>query len=268
MIIAVNIDFWSHGYNQQVTMGILNYAREHPGVQLFLGDTQMILSPETVPRVDGGIGAFTSGKLNPGTLPVVNVYGSDKSAQPHVGPDNRAVARMAFEHFRSRGLRQLAVLDIPKFHDFRSEPFVEICREDGFIPRIFPVGDWPDAAVLPSERTRLLRELRKLPKPAGLFLPLDAAYHPILELCRELKIRVPEDLALLGVNNDSTLCLKSSPTLSSIDLGADRIGYAAMESLVAMINGESVPDAPPPPPPHHPPPPPPRPPTNLERVLL
>lgn len=75
-----------------------------------------------------------------------------------------------------------------------------------------------------------------------MFLPLDAKYPPILGLCKELNIRVPEDLALLGVNNNSTYCLNLEPTLSSIDLGAECIGYTAMENLVAMINGESVPD--------------------------
>lgn len=243
MIIATQIEFWGNGYRREVWIGILDYLFAHPGVRLYPGDTQSLPLADVPAVVDGVVGALLDGHST--EMPAVDVFLSRDWTNPRVGSDNRMVARMAFEHFRSLGLRNLAVLDIPHLHDVRCEPFVEACHEQGFLPHVIAAdhfGDWPNYRIPAECRDAWVRQLRSLPKPAGLFLSQDAAYPPILALCKELHIRVPEDLAVLGVNNNIDYCFNFEPNLSSIELGAERIGYAAMENLVAKINGESVPD--------------------------
>lgn len=242
MIITTQLGFWGQGYGREVWIGILDYLVEHPGVRLYPGDTDVLTQAAVPHAVDGVIGAIPDGDR--AGMPAVNVFLSGKWTHPRVGPDNWVVAEMAFTHFRSRGLRNLAVLDIPLFHDIRCAPFVETCHQHGFIPHVIAAdhfGDWPKYRIPAEHRDDWVRRFCSLPKPAGLFLPLDAAYPPILGLCKELGIRVPEDLAVLGVDNESDYCFTFEPNLSSVELGADRIGYAAMENLVGMINGESVP---------------------------
>lgn len=243
MIIATHIEFWGHGYRREVWIGILDYLFDHPGVKLYPGETQSLALADVPAVVDGVVGALPGG--DSAGMPAVDVFLSRDWTNPRVGSDNSVVARMAFEHFRSMGLRNLAALDIPHLHDVRCEPFVEACHEQGFFPHVIVAdhfGDWPNYRIPAEYRDQWVRQLRSLPKPAGLFLPQDAAYPPILRLCKELHIRVPEDLTFLGANNNSVYCFHSEPNLSSIELGAERIGYAAMENLVAMINGESIPD--------------------------
>lgn len=155
MIITTQFGFWGQGYVRDVWIGILDYLTEHPGVRLYPGDTDVLTQAAAPYVVDGVIGALPDG--GPAGMPAVDVFLCEAGTTPRVGTDNRSVSRLAFDHFRSLGLRNLAVLDAEKFHDIRGEPFVEVCREHGFIPQVFPVGPWTDTGVPASERARLAR---------------------------------------------------------------------------------------------------------------
>ena len=61
----------------------------------------------------------------------------------------------------------------------------------------------------------------------------------VLDACRSVGVRVPLEMAVVGVDNDELLCELASPTLSSVALNADVGGYQAAELLDAMMNGQS-----------------------------
>lgn len=242
MIIAVNVGFWHHGYHRQVTVGIMNYADKHPEVKLFVADSEMFV-PAAVPvKPDGIVGRLPEEAFPGDTIPIVSVLEHPEPGTVHIGTDDRAIAGMAFEYFRGLGLRNLAVLDSARLKGVRCRPFVNICHEHGYMPYVFRYGGRLVIESIEAQHARLVREVASLPKPAGLFLTLDNHWKPILDLCDEVGIRVPEELAVLGVNNDDEYCQACRPTLSSIDPNGQQIGYEAMAALVAMINGESVPD--------------------------
>jgi LacI family transcriptional regulator len=77
-----------------------------------------------------------------------------------------------------------------------------------------------------------------LPKPVGLFCANDDRSASILECCRALGYGVPEDVAVIGVDDDPYICDLANPPLSSISMASDRAGYEAAELLHQMILGQ------------------------------
>lgn len=209
MIIAVNMQLWQTSYHQQVSVGIMNYAVRHPSIQLHMIYNDLILGPEAPPHIDGIVGYGPRRAFPPKSVPMVSVF-SKVSGIPRVHPDNRKVGQMAFESLRSLGLRQFAVLEFDNFILLRSESFVERCRDHGFLPYVLNVKNWLHAELTLEETNRLRQQLSDLPKPAGLFLTMDAVYPKILDICHDLDLRIPEDLAILGVDNASQPCQVST----------------------------------------------------------
>ncbi|MBC2602160.1 helix-turn-helix domain-containing protein [Puniceicoccus vermicola] len=77
----------------------------------------------------------------------------------------------------------------------------------------------------------------------GVLASNDIPGRSLCELCRNAGIRVPEAVAVLGVDNDESECRMSFPTLSSIDIPAEAVGRTAMESLAKLMKGGQPPPA-------------------------
>ena len=89
-----------------------------------------------------------------------------------------------------------------------------------------------------SENRRCLADwIRSLPTPMGLFACNDDRGRQVLEACRLANLHVPEDVAVLGVDNDEVFCDLSDPPLSSVALNAETAGYRAAELLDGMMSG-------------------------------
>jgi LacI family transcriptional regulator len=82
-----------------------------------------------------------------------------------------------------------------------------------------------------SQRPLIKKWLRSLPRPIGIFTPGDLHSVCLLDICIELKIAVPEEVAILGRGNDPVICETVHPTLSSLDLNPQRLGYEAAKML-------------------------------------
>lgn len=81
--------------------------------------------------------------------------------------------------------------------------------------------------------------LRTLPRPLALFACNDIRAQQVLNACREQAIKVPEEVAVMGVDNDDVLCNLCEPPLTSIEPDMERIGYEAAALLDRMIKGQS-----------------------------
>jgi LacI family transcriptional regulator len=86
--------------------------------------------------------------------------------------------------------------------------------------------------------------LATLPKPVAVFSCYDNRGQQVLEACRRASLPVPEEIAVLGVDNDEVLCVLSPPPLSSIILNSRRVGWEAAALLALMMQGETFPPAP------------------------
>ena len=82
---------------------------------------------------------------------------------------------------------------------------------------------------------KLKRWLISLPKPAAIFAAHDPLGRHLCEACHSVGLRVPEDVAIVGVNNDELICSLSHPMLSSIEIPWDRIGLAVGEAMLSLL---------------------------------
>ncbi len=163
---------------------------------------------------------------------------------PWVETDDRAIARLAVEHFLTRGFQNLAFCGDPGFQwsILRCEEFRKGIEQAGYechvhqsIPRYDNHYSWN------REKRRLARWVKQLPKPVAIFACYDIKAQQLLDVCHELGIVVPEQVAVLGVDNDALLCELCNPPLSSIIPNAHQAGFQAAALLDRMMNGERVP---------------------------
>ena len=119
----------------------------------------------------------------------------------------------------------------------RERAFREQLAAAGFEPHVYAQPDRPRDRVWEREQTFLAEWIRTLPTPVGLFACNDDRGRQVLEACRLANLHVPEDVAVLGVDNDEVFCDLSDPPLSSVALNAETAGYRAAELLDGMMSG-------------------------------
>ncbi len=179
-------------------------------------------------------------------LPVVDVLGMvPDTGFPIVHVDDHAIARLGFEHFVERGFRKFAFIGVAgqtwarggrNWSGYRRDAFCELAEETGstaavleFTRRELEETSWD------QRQDRLAEWLRELPKPVGLMVCSDQHGLHVLEACRRAGLRVPDQIAVLGVDNDEPLCEVCTPPLSSILPDHFGVGYQAAELLAQMM---------------------------------
>jgi LacI family transcriptional regulator len=175
-----------------------------------------------------------------------------------VAPDNIAIGRLAAQHFLERGHRNVAFLghSTPLFEQHRlqgrrSTPLFVLHRLQGFQETAQAAGAEVFIFVQPGlqgwSRESVMAPIRQwlaqLPRPLAVMGDDDDTARLVLEACRN-HFHVPEEIAVIGVNNNVHLCELSTPALSSIDTGSQRVGFQAAALLNDLMNGKSPPSEP------------------------
>lgn len=185
-------------------------------------------------------------------LPVVNLYRWLANLQlPGIYPDNAALTRLAAEHLLQRGFRHFAYCGFAAsgYSDERAQMFARWIDNAGHPCHVYqpPRGRRLSQLVVPQQsplhEAHVTRWLRQLPKPLGLLACNDVCGQQLLTICRDIGLRVPEDAAILGVDNNELLCKLADPPLSSVDPNSERIGYEAAALLVRLMSGQAAPAA-------------------------
>ena len=166
---------------------------------------------------------------------------------PFVGIDNSSLGRLVADHLINGGFRRFAVFTVD------SERYFEE-RRANFIARVEETGHpWSEfAAPARAERPadwerhqqRLVAWITSLEKPVGVLACTDQLGFWLLDACRRAGVAVPEEVAVVGVENDETLCLSASPPLSSVEFDSQRLGYAAAGLLDRLMAGGQPPPGP------------------------
>ncbi len=153
--------------------------------------------------------------------------------------DDRAIAAEAADLFVRHDLREFGYVGSRLEHAntgwdaARREAFASRLAEHGFSARAYsPTGRSDE-----EESAALAAWLRALPKPCGLFVAYDQRARRVLEICRVEGISVPEQIQVIGVDNESWICESIRPTLSSIEPDFEGAGYRAAEALLEMMGG-------------------------------
>jgi LacI family transcriptional regulator len=155
-----------------------------------------------------------------------------------VSSDSTAISTLAARELMSIGLRDFAFVGYPGslfWSEERRKSFVKPLEQHGFAVAEFN-HDSPFASV--ARRGALAKFLKGLPRPCGIFAANDPAAEEVLEVSTELGRSVPDDLAVIGVDDDEVICERSKPTLTSIRVDFEQAGYLAAEYLGSLIDGD------------------------------
>ena len=93
-----------------------------------------------------------------------------------------------------------------------------------------------------KSRNKLIRSLRQIPKPFAVFAYNDGVGVEVIDACLEAGLLVPEEVAVLGVDNDKIVCESVPIPLSSVQFDLEDISYAAAALLDRLMNGEKPPE--------------------------
>ncbi len=241
----------SNAYARGVLEGIIDYVRHHERWSLFLPEQERGARPPNwlsrwkgdgiIARIETDEIARAMRKIR---IPVVDVSSARHLPDiPWVETDDEAIATFAAEHLIERGFRHVAFCGDAGFNwsIWRQQHFERIVREAGCeyhvydsIPRMDSSYSWN------REKRSLATWLKHLPRPVGIMACYDIKAQQLLEVCRELDIAVPEEVAVLGVDNDRLLCDLAEPPLSSVICNTYRTGYEAASLLDRMMSGEKL----------------------------
>ncbi|MBT1686957.1 AraC family transcriptional regulator [Dawidia soli] len=157
---------------------------------------------------------------------------------PNITGDYHAAGRMGAEYFLKKGFSHFA------FYGFqhivwsreRAEGFEERLQQAGHTVHYYEHNEGAPADIWYYKPSVLIQWLRSLPTPIALMACDDNQGHHITEAARHAGIRIPEDMAVLGVDNDEMVCNLSDPPLSSIGLDTEKSGYDAARVMEQMIH--------------------------------
>ena len=259
----------SRGYGRDVLQGIANFAQSHDnweivyqertlsqGIPAWLADEQGIDGLIVRPDSRKLYNYITSLKL-----PWVDLrnYRPVSETVPTVSADERLVVKAAFEHLLEIGHRKIAFCGYADydFSNRRLRLLKKYCETNNI--KFYSYETLPTEQLSPTESAigiagplitssvetegmrvedELLTWLVDLPKPIGLMACNDTRGSQILNVLRANQIDVPEEVSVVGVDNDELFCKLSNPPMSSVDRNARMVGYRAAEILQGMLDGK------------------------------
>ena len=241
-------------YTRETLAGVRRYIAEHgpwstfielraldsaPPPWLHQWDGDGILSRTFTPEVSALIEATG--------LPAVEIRSTVHAGnRPFVGVDNAHIGQSVGEHFYERGYRQFAVYSLrtESYFEERVRNFITHVQSWGCPCSELPETSSESVADWEASQTRLLRWIQGLPKPVGIFAANDQLGVRLLDACQRANIAVPEEIAVVGVENEETLCNFATPPLTSVQFDGKAHGYAAARLLDRLMHGKAPPKRP------------------------
>jgi LacI family transcriptional regulator len=245
-----------------IIQGITKYVRLHRDVQ-FRITNQSVHEVVPILRHCGVDGAFIATDSEADErlvadcgIPCILTHAlSVQKKLPYFTANNHLLGTMAAEHFITKGFTYFAYFSMGHQYFWSQE------RLSGFRQRVEETGGtvavyepptagrgrkasatgrtlpWPPSSWV-SSAEHLHHWIMNLPKPVAIMACDDGAGYDILEASKEAGIRVPEEVAVLGAYNDTTICLAADPPLSSIVLDLEQSGYNAAALLHSVVTGQ------------------------------
>lgn len=214
------------------------------------------LKPHLVSSFDGLIcnvhGKGLAAEIARHRRPVVNLLHLDDELEigPSVRTDHFKIGQLAAEHLYERRFVHFAYCGCQgiAFSDLRGAAFLSALENLGqsafayaFKPKQATQHITLDRLVISaSDAKSLTAWLRSLPKPVGIFCCNDERAFGLAEVCQRIKLNVPSQVAILGVDNDMVVDFLSRPQISSIDPDAQAVGRTAVEMLADQFSNRQA----------------------------
>jgi LacI family transcriptional regulator len=240
-------------FDREVLIGIADHlANTGTHWDLFLEeDFRLRLSGIESWQGDGIIADFddpaVAAALAHTSVPLVAVGGSYEDpddypeAVPYVATDNAKIVELAYDHLVAAGLRHFALFSLPaasenRWAQEREKAFAALVRRDRLEQAIFR-GRCTRASTWDAAVREQIAWLRSLPKPVGIIGVTDARARQLLQACALAGIAVPEQVALVGIDNDPLARILTRIPMSSVVHGAQEMGRTAAHLLDQLLHG-------------------------------
>ncbi len=242
----------SRSYGREVLRGVARFAQTRSSWTLLHQEmtidalTPGWLKTAGVGGVIARVDSNTIDELRHLGVPIVDVRCRRSFPDvPQVETDDRVVAELAFDHLWERGFRRFAFCGF-RFAHFsmnRLKFFRELVTRAGCEFSTYESTSAPHLPLTSIEQSGLVdigplsEWLSSLAPPTGLFVCNDIRGQQVLNACRVLDIAIPDELGVVGVDNDDAICQLSDPPLTSVCPNAEQVGYRAAEILSDMMDG-------------------------------
>lgn len=231
-------------YDHQIAIGIIKFARTRPDWSL-VGNEWLLRSTRghrAVRRPDGIIARITNHKslraLMAHGVPIVDIANSyEHAGLPVVSNDDHLTGQMAGRHFVGKGFRHFAYVGTEEatWSKMRHEGLCRAVRDfQEEEPAVFNVGlSW---LYRMFGLDGLARWLARLPRPCAVMAVNDLVGYRITMAARIAGLCIPDDIAVMGVDNEEVYCELSQPRLTSIACDCERIGMEAANLLAQLLD--------------------------------
>lgn len=245
----------SREYGRGILRGVIRYQQEHEPWSIYFKPQGLGAPPPPWLKSWRGDGILArindrhmARVLTETSVPVVDLRNALPNLDiPRVAISNEAVVRIAVDHFLEQGFRHFAFCGTPRGEnrnqDDRCAMFEALVRAKGFVCHTYAHPGTPPRSW-DAEQRHIACWLRSLPTPIAVMTCHDDRGQQVIDACLRAGLRVPDEVAILGVDNDPFLCNLSTPQLSSIDVHPERIGYEAAALLHRLMKGERPPEKP------------------------
>ena len=240
----------STGYGRGIVRGIARYAKERRDWEITVQPRGMAEPIPTLKsgRWDGVISRLSGRRAAESVrrldCPTVELLYDE---QIPVFGDDDAIVSLALDHFTRLGFERVGFFSFGGcfWVRHRRDSFLRECRRRAIPAEIFdPLPssrDWCPEPLWRERNEKGLDEwINRLSRPMAILAANDHQAIWLLNACRRCGVAVPDSIAICGVNNDEHLCEIVSPTLTSIDQNAERVGVEAARLLETKINGQSI----------------------------
>jgi LacI family transcriptional regulator len=240
----------SREFGRQLIIGVARYSRFHGPWSFY---KEQIGLKSSIPHLtswkpDGIImrDCLIKNELIALKVPTILVQHDSSCPKdlPVIKTDSSSIAKMASEHLLEKGFRHFAFcgFDNLEWSNNRKFHFCQYVADAGFTthvyasPKSIKIYDWE------NEQLHVSEWLKIVPKPVGILACNDDRGQHILEVCKRIGFKVPEDVAVIGVDNDPMICEIGEPPLTSIALNVESAGYEAAKLLDHLIDAKKTDD--------------------------
>lgn len=248
----------SRSYGREICLGVAEYARQHGEWNFVIQEHDLRTG---VPgwlekwKGDGILCRIFDEKLAKALAktpcPVIDTYGQIRNpAIPFLDSDATAIAEMAARFFIDAAFEHFAFCGFPGlwFSDDRSAAFQKVMKRYGAQVEIYtPPVSWISVDVAereslhPDGSDELAQWVSSLPSGTAILACNDIRAQQLIRVAARCSRRIPEDLAVMGVDDDEMICELTNPRLTSIRPDARTLGYTAAHWLHLAMQGRELP---------------------------
>ena len=237
----------STAYGRGLLRGVAEYLKLHPTWSVYVDERAL---GDPVPpwlknwRGDGILIRDSSDRsmalAKASGASIVNLGEQVIGGIPLIRSDDQIITDQIAEHLSQRGFRNFGYVGFKdrNFSKSREHCFRQVlATQERATIASFEVPDETEEITWETSQNSLAEWLLQLPKPVGIMACYDVMGFRVLDACRRVGLSVPDEVAVVGVDNDAELCALSNPPLSSVDHRSEQIGFTAAEILNELING-------------------------------